>query len=149
MRTGLIRCGVLFGTGFLAIALSLVPQAAGASSAKSRFVDGGPTGVSPKLSLPGCSRQDGFNGNISWNNGDGTSVRAWGEVWDVCGTTATVWLSWTDPGGHNVNIGHAPPDKTNGVNYSNSGGILSTGNVSIAVCAWWQGIWRCGTPVHV
>lgn len=168
VRRATARRVFLSGAGFLAVALLLAPQAAMASteheparadlnvpdrqsgpvraSQPTLPAASGKKAVYPRLSLPGCSGQDGYNGWIQWNNPYG--VQTWGEVWDVCGTTASTWLSWSDPTGHNSNVGQASPYTTNGVNFSYTG-MLQAGNISVTVCAWWQGKWRCGTPVHV
>lgn len=97
--------------------------------------------VSPRLSLSGCSRQDGFNGDVQWNT---EWIAAWGEVWDVCGTTATAWLKWYSPNVHNSEVGQAPPYTTQGFNFPEYGGMTSPGNISVTVCATWHGSWTCG-----
>jgi hypothetical protein len=101
--------------------------------------------VSPRLALSGCSREEGFNGVVQW---DSASVGAWGQVWDVCGTTASVWLHWYSPNVHNSKMGQASAFTTNGVYFPQYGGIASPGHISVTVCAFWNG-WECGTPFNV
>jgi hypothetical protein len=171
MRRASSRLGFLAGSALAAITFVLVPATAYAGTTHSgtdqtaaiRVMNtrSGPAtagrsvrpncggtctqAVSPRLSLAGCSAKDGFNGNIQWTS---YSVQAWGEVWDSCGTTATVWLSWSCPTGHNSEIGEAAAFTTSGVNFPAYGCFTNPGNISITVCANWNG-WECGTPVKV
>jgi len=174
------RLGLLAGIGFLAVASVLAPQAARASATHTRadapvYAEGlsqqpgsagasrlgGPIvpldqqAVSPRLSLPGCSRQDGFNGNVHWDNQTLFTlpdIYAWGQVWDVCGTNAQVFMSWYSPTYHDPNIGSSGYYHTSGVLWPSSNPdylASNAGHIKVTVCAWWQNQWRCGTPWSV
>jgi hypothetical protein len=105
--------------------------------------------VSPRLSLPGCGAQDGFNGQVQWGSLPNTPfVKIWGEIWDLCGTSPQVWVSFDDPTSENGEAGSAQPYTTYGVNAS-AAANLNPGNIKVTVCAEWQGKWRCGTPSPV
>jgi hypothetical protein len=171
------RLSLLWSIGFLAVAFLLVPQVASASTAHSgtympvhvKVVLGQQPGsvgtsrshqpnipsyqvaVSPRLSLPGCSRQDGFNGNVYWDTYPlGTPViDVWGEVWDVCGADAQLYLSWYSPTYHNPDIGSSGYNHTNGVKYGPDYLVANPAHITVTVCASWATVWRCGTPWHV
>jgi hypothetical protein len=176
MRSLNSRLALLAGMGLLAGAFLLVPQVASASASHSKpyasarvkslgqqpgsvgarrlpqeLSSGDPTkSVAPRLSLPGCSRQDGYNGNVQWvNDGVYSTITTWGQVWDVCGTTAYVYLSWNSPTHHNTQVGHAPPFTTQGVNSPVFSIYANPSNIAVTVCANWQGQWRCGASSHV
>ena len=109
----------------------------------------GQLAYTPRLALPGCRSEDGFNGNVAWYSSFTLAspwIEAWGEVWDECGTTAHVYLSWYSPTYHNVAIGAASAYTTNGVNYPKDYLIGNPGTIRVTVCANWQGEWRCGQP---
>jgi hypothetical protein len=101
----------------------------------------------------------GFNGHVWWNNDleDTSSMGVYGEVWDTCGGTAYVYLSWAQdcflsscPVRGNDNAGHASDYNTAGVNYyvpdlSPFGGVS---DVIVTVCSTCGG-WHCGAGDHV
>lgn len=108
----------------------------------------GELSYTPRLALPGCrAGEDGFNGHVEWYSSFTLAspwIEAWGEVWDECGTTAQVYLSWYSPTYHNPEIGSASRYTTNGVNYPKDYLFGNPGTIRVTVCAWWQGDWRCG-----
>jgi hypothetical protein len=106
--------------------------------------------VSPRLSVPGCSRQDGYNGNVQWTTHPlNTYVSTWGELWDVCGVTAYLYMSWTDgASSSNVQVGTASADTTTGQNQTYDT-FFNPGNISVTVCANTSNGWTCGTPYKV
>lgn len=85
----------------------------------------------------------GFNGHVQWGN---TAVSVWGQLWDTCGATSSLWVSYGDLGSpvnddvKDVNNG------TTGVNWSQA--ALFPGNIGVDVCNT-HGGWHCGTTVHV
>ena len=109
--------------------------------------------VAPRLSLAGCSRQDGFNGNIQWEGYGQTNpyIKVWGEIWDVCGTRAYLYLSWDSPLGYNVEAGNCYANGTCGVNYYVGQEYLAAnpGYIHVTVCANWKGGWHCGASQYV
>ena len=153
MKTVYLRLALLPTIGLLAVAFLLAPQNAFASTTQSQR-SSVPHGVYtqhvyPRLSLRGCDGQDGYNGNVEWvtvPNGD--HIQTWGEVWDECGTTVQLYLSWYDPGHENYEAGSAQPYTTHGVNYSHST-KLNAGHIGVTLCAWWFGEWTCGSPYYV
>ena len=166
MKAATPRLRFLSGVGLCTAAFLLASQAATASTVHSNSPathmstpaqpsghqpagkgKDAPVAVYPRLSLPGCSRQDGFNGNVQVGEGyPPFYIKAWGEAWDLCGTDATVWLSWDSPGYVNRQIGSSGYDYTSGVNWGPQATFSLATNVWITVCAWWQSRWRCGTP---
>ena len=158
MTTVHSRLILLSAIGFLAAAFLLGPQVAFASTTQSR-VSQHPYSVTtkpvyPRLSLYRCSRQDGYNGNVQWGTFPNPStIKTWGQVWDVCGTTVYVYLSWYDPGYQNYPAGQAPSGESRGVNYSHST-FANAGYISVTLCAWWYDsrlnlVWTCGAPYKV
>jgi hypothetical protein len=106
--------------------------------------------VSPRLELPGCDRDDGYNGNVQWGSLPNPQfVKTWGELWDVCGTTAYLYMSWYSPGYNNPQVASAPDYTTVGVNSSYSTTPFNPGYISVTVCAWWFDQWKCGTSDEV
>jgi hypothetical protein len=101
----------------------------------------------------------GFNGHVHWENDlEGSyALGVYGEVWDNCGGTAHVYLSWAQncflnwcPVRGNDDAGHASNHKTAGVNYyvpqmSPFGGVS---DVIVTVCSTCGG-WHCGAGQHV
>jgi hypothetical protein len=103
--------------------------------------------VYPRLSLEGCSRQDGYNGNVAWATFPQSFVETWGELWDVCGTTAYLYMSWYDPDYENAPIGTAPAYSTTGQDAYYSTFPYEAGYIQVTVCANWPATgWTCGTP---
>lgn len=149
--------GFLSAISLVAVTFMLVPQIAYAGTTQIRaHVSTGVApdnqyAVSPRLTLPNCSSQDGFNGNVHYDNqGLGSpDIYAWGQVWDLCGTNAEVFLSWNSPTHHDPEIGSSGFDRTSGVNYPRDNLTLNPSNIFITVCAWWVGNWTCGTPWKV
>jgi hypothetical protein len=91
----------------------------------------------------------GFNGHVVWQDGSGSYVQVYGEVWDVhCpGGSTSLWLSWDDSQHHNVNAKAATNPNTVGVNYKTPT-PTSPQDVKVTVCST-SGGWHCGTPVDV
>ena len=153
MKTVKSRLALLSAIGLLAVAFLLAPQTAFASPTHSQLSQR-PSSVTtkpvhPRLSLSGCSGQDGYNGNVQWGTFPNPSViKTWGQVWDVCGTTVHVYLSWYDPGYQNKDAGQAGDYTTNGVNYSHPT-FANAGYIAVSLCAWWFDQWTCGSPSHV
>jgi hypothetical protein len=175
------RLSLLFSIGLLAVAFLLVPQAASANTAHSRThvpvhvtyvavhvkgvlgqqpgsvgtsrpnIRSSQVAVSPRLSFPGCSRQDGFNGNVYWDGYPFANpvIYVWGEVWDVCGANAQVYVSWYSPTYHNPDIGSSGYNHTSGVKYGPDYLVANPGHITVTVCASWATQWRCGTPWKV
>lgn len=103
--------------------------------------------VYPRLSVPGCSRQDGYNGNVEWGTFPNPQfVKTWGELWDVCGVTAHLYMSWYDPDYENAPVATTPPLITTGVNQSYSTAPYNPGYISVTVCANTINGWTCGSP---
>jgi hypothetical protein len=161
MKTVLSRLALLSAIGLLAFAFLLTPQAAFASTTHSRLapqphiVDGVTTkAVYPRLSLYRCSRQDGFNGNVSWGTFPNPSViQIWGQAWDVCGTVLHVYLKWYDPGENNKDVGQAPSGESKGINQSYNT-FANAGHISVTLCANWYDknlnlVWTCGAPYSI
>jgi hypothetical protein len=127
---------------------SSTPASSAPTTKRPRILRGELT-YTPRLALPGCRSEDGFNGHVEWYSSFTLAspwIEAWGEVWDECGTTAHVYLSWYSPTYHNPDIGSAGRYTTNGVNYPKDYLIGNPGTIRVTVCAWWQGNWRCGQP---
>ena len=99
----------------------------------------------------------GYNGHVYWNDdAEGTIyIGTYGEVWDTCGDTTYVYLSWDqDINLHHGNdlAGSASDFHTVGVDYGNNSPVLSVGgvsNVALTVCSNYAYGWHCGSPVHV
>lgn len=105
--------------------------------------------VYPRLSIPGCSRQDGYNGNVQWGSvPNPTFVATWGQLWDVCGVRAYLYMSWYAATYNNVQVATTPPLITTGVNRSYSTS-LNPGYISVTVCANTINGWTCGSPYGV
>jgi hypothetical protein len=170
MRITNSRLGLVSVLGLAVAAILAAPQAAGAATAHSRaqpashvqavgrhprlLASTDTQAVHPRISLPGCSGQDGYNGNVEWGMSSGSPayfVKSWGEVWDLCGTQANLYLSYYVDGAHfNPDIASSGYDDTVGVNWS-SGAAYNADPYSIyaTVCAWWESTWRCGSPYYV
>ena len=106
--------------------------------------------VYPRLSVPGCSRQDGYNGNVEWATFPNPQfVKTWGQLWDVCGVTAHLYLTWYDPDYENAPVATTPPFITTQVNqYYNTFGT-DPGYITVTVCANLISGWTCGSPYPV
>lgn len=156
MKTVKSRLALLSAIGLLSVVFLLAPHTASASTIQSQVGQrpSGPNGVYtqyvyPRLSLSGCNREDGYNGNVEWvTPPNGEHIQTWGEVWDVCGTTVQLYLSWYDPGYQNYEAGSAQPYTTNGVNYTHST-VLNAGHIGVTLCAWWFDQWKCGATYYV
>lgn len=161
IKTVYSRLALVSVIGLLAVAFFLAPHSAFASTTQSHLSQRSsvPNGVYtkpvyPRLSLYRCSRQDGYNGNVQWVTiPNGESIKTWGELWDVCGTTVYLYLTWYDPGYENYPAGRASSFSTSGVNYSH-GTLANAGHISVTLCAWWYNrysdlVWTCGTPYSV
>jgi hypothetical protein len=92
----------------------------------------------------------GYNGHVDYNNpGTLITLGTYGELWDTCGGTTYLYLSWDELAGlqhHNGQVQTASNHATVGVNQSFA---LYNGasNVGIAVCSTYGG-WHCGPTQH-
>jgi hypothetical protein len=92
----------------------------------------------------------GYNGHVDYNNpGTLITLGTYGELWDTCGGTTYLYLSWDELAGlqhHNAQVQTASNHATVGVNQSFA---LYNGasNVGIAVCSTYGG-WHCGPTQH-
>jgi hypothetical protein len=86
----------------------------------------------------------GFNGHISWDSQD---VSVWGQLWESCGATSYLYVSYKDPTGANWQIGSVSHRGTAGINWSITT-VAAPGYISVTVCS--NHIkWHCGTPQQV
>jgi hypothetical protein len=170
MRRVKLRIKLLAGIGLFAAALLAVSQSAYAATAHRPPAVPKATGLAnhlaaihtgaakpdststegayPRLNLAGCSRQDGFNGTVTWSTVPGSYVEVAGNVWDVCGTAVQVWVSWYSPTYHNEVFGSTTA-------YGNTDfdtlafTTLNPGRIKVTVCGWWRSKWTCGQPYGV
>lgn len=158
----LLRCSQLLGVAPAGAppqstaALSLSPQLMATSS--DGCVGNGQGDSSCSYTVSPRVQCGGYNGHVWWddaNFGGTYIIGTYGEVWDTCGWTTYVYLSWEQNMGlrsGNDNAGHATDFTTVGVNYSDSRPAESVGGVSdvgIAVCSTYNNGWHCGSTQHV
>jgi hypothetical protein len=154
-------------TGALGMALLAVPQGASAATThgnpaaahvtSSAHVTTGHRPVSrststegayPRLNLNGCSRQDGFNGTVTWATVPGSYVELAGNLWDVCGAPVQVWVSWYSPTYHNEEAYSVPAYGNQEFDWL-AFTTLNPGRIQVTVCGSWRGVWTCGSPYKV
>lgn len=106
--------------------------------------------VSPRVYCNGNGQApwSGFNGNIAWGGNGSIAIPAyldvWGTLWDGCGATAYLYLSYTLLGSeHNGSIGSASYYNSTGINHDDSNEYATYGNIRVDVCTNYNG-WRCG-----
>jgi hypothetical protein len=92
----------------------------------------------------------GYNGHVDYTN-DGASITlaTYGEVWDTCGATTYLYLSWDELSGlqhHNAQVQTASNHATVGANQSYEL-FQGASNVGVAVCNT-NGGWHCGATQH-
>lgn len=92
----------------------------------------------------------GFNGHVFYSNpGTLITLGTYGEVWDTCGGTTYLYLSWDELAGlqhHNAQVETASNHATVGVNQSYAL-YQGASNVGLAVCSTYGG-WHCGPTEH-
>jgi hypothetical protein len=85
----------------------------------------------------------GFNGHVQWGN---SGISVWGELWDTCGATSSLWVSYNDlDSAFNEDIQDVK-NGTTGLNWHQI--ALFPGQIGIAVCNT-HGGWHCGATTHV
>jgi hypothetical protein len=87
----------------------------------------------------------GFNGHIAW---DYQGIHVWGELWDSCGSTAYLYVSYKDPFGENFQIGNVSKRGTVGIDWQSDQTGTAPGYISATVCSN-HVKWHCGTPQQV
>jgi hypothetical protein len=92
----------------------------------------------------------GYNGHMWYSTfGGADALGTYGELWDTCGGTTYLYLSWDELAGlihHNVLVATASNHATVGVNQSYE--IFNpASNVGLAVCSNYGG-WHCGATQH-
>jgi len=108
----------------------------------------GATSATPAISEKAVSpRVDcgGFNGHIAW---DYQGIHVWGELWDSCGSTAYLYVSYKDPYGENFQIGNVSNHGTVGIDWQSDQTGTAPGYISVTVCST-HIKWHCGTPQQV
>jgi hypothetical protein len=172
MRRAKFRIKLMAGVGVLAAAFLAVPQGAYAatthSSTSAVAKVSGPVhlvtiehghakpdainteGAYPRLNLAGCSRQDGFNGSVTWGTlPNAPYVELSGNLWDVCGTALQVYVQWYSPTYHNDVFGSIPAWGNTDFDVMATGMVANPGRIQVTVCGWWRAQWTCGTPFKV
>jgi hypothetical protein len=99
----------------------------------------------------------GYNGWVDWYDDEGGTydVDTYGEVWDTCGDTTYVYLSYKqgiDIHSANDLAGKASDFKTVGVNYDDgtpSEYIGGLSDMKVTVCSNYAYGWHCGTPYPI
>lgn len=95
-------------------------------------------------------RCGGYNGHVDYSNpGTLITLGTYGELWDTCGGTTYLYLSWDELAGlqhHNALVQTASNHATVGADQSYA---LFNGasNVGLAVCSNYGG-WHCGPTQH-
>ena len=95
--------------------------------------------VSPRVN---CG---GFNGHVGW---DYQGIEVYGQLWESCGGTAYLYVSYKDPFGENVQIANVANHGTTGLDWQSGQTGTAPGYISVTVCSN-HGGWHCGTPVQV
>jgi hypothetical protein len=132
-KTPLRRVWIAAGPALAVLAGALLTLTGAASASSSAT-------VSPR---DNCG---GFNGHVDWSS---SSIRLYGQVWDVncSGGTTEVWLSWNGSVHNNLEAGSAVDPHTEGVNFTRSTNQTPT-DIGVTVCST-KGGWHCGAGVSV